>query len=94
MKVSILALLAAGMLATASVIPCEHQSTNDVTDEVTVFTTKETCLRVCFPKRHRCAKGWRPRKKGRCWTCCKRVHHPHEEAEAEEDVYDFEDLLD
>jgi hypothetical protein len=98
MKLSVITLLAAGLLATASVVPYD-QATDvaefDVT-EVTVY--KQVCLKPCFKKRPKCPKGFRPRRRGHCWKCCKRRrHHVSEEAEVEEEdeeLYEFEDMLD
>jgi hypothetical protein len=96
MKVSILALLATAMLATASIVPSCDSSTSDIAEhDLTVVTTKAVCLRVCWPKKHKCPKGWTPKKIGRCWTCCSRPHPTHGfelEEEEFEGVDEFDEL--
>jgi hypothetical protein len=102
MKLSVLTILAAAVLATASVIPCDHHAETDVTDsftdfdvsENTVFITKERCLLPCLPRRPQCPKHFHGKKRGNCWKCCKRLRHAAEVELDEEDegLYDFEDF--
>jgi hypothetical protein len=96
MKVSILALLATAMLATASTLPsCDADTTDVAEHDLTVVTTTRICRRICWPKPHKCPRGWYPKKIRRCWTCCKKPHHPHgfeDEGEEFEGLDEFTEL--
>ena len=99
MKLSILTLLAAAMLATASVVPCERHDTSDATElgvsDVAVFTTHEVCRSPCTRKRHKCPKGWYIKKMtvAKCWACCKKIRPHIVEFDLEDEGLDeFEEL--
>jgi len=93
MKVSVLTLLATAMLASARVVPqaCDRSTTDVAEYDITIDTTTAICLRPCWPKPHKCAKGWYPKRFGRCWTCCKRPHHAFD---LEEEEFEGIDELD
>jgi hypothetical protein len=95
MKVSVLAVLATAMLATASVVPsCDRENTDvDSLDLITIRPPPLICLKVCWPKPHRCPPGQIPKKFGRCWTCCRRRHRPHG-VEFEEEEFEGLDEFD
>jgi hypothetical protein len=93
MKVSVLALLATATLATASVVPSYDRGASDISEhDLTVITTTAICLKPCWPRVHRCARGWYPKKIRRCWTCCKRPRPPHEFELEEEEFEEFTEL--
>ena len=94
MKLSILTVLAAAMLASASVIPCDHHAPADITDsDFTVSITKDFCYKFCANRPLICGEGWYTKKIGDCWTCCEKSRETEVEVEVEE-LFEFEDLLD
>jgi hypothetical protein len=91
MKVSVVAVLATAALATASIVPaCDRDATDTADYDLILVTTTDACLHVCWPKKHKCPKGWHPKKHGRSWTCCKKHHHHPHRFDLEEE--DFEGL--
>ena len=88
MKLSILTILAAAMVATASVVPCEA-NTEDV-NELTFYTAPIACLAKCYPKIPRCRPPFRPRRvTPRCWKCCRLI-----KTSDELDVLEFDEAVD
>jgi hypothetical protein len=97
MKVSILALLAGAVLATARVVPSCDRGTTDVDSfseyDVTIITTTQICDKRCASWPPICGRGWYPKKFGKCWACCKGPRHPHG-FELEEEEFEGVDELD
>jgi hypothetical protein len=96
MKVSVLAVLATAVLATARVVPsCDRENT-----DVNLFTEPPPliCLvrPICWLKRPRCPRGSFAKRLGKCWLCCKkRPYHPHGvefEEEEFEGINEFDEL--
>jgi len=91
MKLSIITVLAAAALASASAIPICNQNTDAVDiNEVTFHTIPLICRPKCYPERPFCHFGYKPKLviKPDCWKCCKR----HHEGEFEE--FDDEGFID
>jgi hypothetical protein len=88
MKLSILTILAAAMVATASVVPCE-MNTDDV-NELTFYTTPIACLAKCYPRPPHCRPPFRAKKvRPHCWKCCKLI-----KTSDELDVLEFDEAID
>jgi hypothetical protein len=94
MKISILALLATAVLATAGVIPCDRGTTHvDSSSEHDVTTDPPhlTCMEVCWP-RHMCSGISFPVKLGKCWTCCTWHRPPQGPEPKQEELKDVDEL--
>jgi hypothetical protein len=87
MKLSVLTIVTAAALATASVVPSCDRNTD--INEFTFHTTKLICTPICFLRKPKCHPPYKPRKVPHCWRCCK-PYRASSYAEIEE--FDDEEL--